>query len=162
MDRAWWNTYGARLERNSDSELWTTNREAARVYSLQHINGEPGDGVPKRHNAICLGGNSGYQAVALAIHFGAARIVLLGYDMRNAGKLKHWHGDHVGLGNPLPAKFAPWIASFRVLAAAVPGVAIVNASRETALDCFPRVTIESALVDTRVIKDHTSSIRTPE
>lgn len=146
MDRAWWNEYGNDLQENR-AELWTTNREAARIYKLNHINGEPGGGISKRPNHIALGGNSGYQAVCLAIHFGAARVVLLGYDMRNAGKLAHWHGNHVRLGNPVPAKFREWCAHFELLKRHLPaGVDVINATPDSALMCFPRMTLRDALL----------------
>jgi len=145
MDRAWWNEYGEGLQKN-DAELWTTNREAARVYRLNHINGEPG-AVSKRPNSIPLGGNSGFQAVALAIHFGAARVILLGYDMRNAGKLAHWHGNHTRLGNPVPARFREWCGHFETLNRYLPaGVSVINATPDSAIGCFPRMSLRDALL----------------
>lgn len=44
--------------------------------------------------------NSGQRAIQLAAHFGAERIILLGYDcsLENG---THWHGNHPdGLKNP--------------------------------------------------------------
>jgi len=47
------------------------------------------------------GRNSGYQLLNLITLFGAARVILLGYDMRYVDGRKHWHGDHVrGMMNP--------------------------------------------------------------
>ncbi len=144
MDRMWWNEYGATVD--CDAELWTTNREAARLYKLNLIVGEPGGGVSTRANTIRLGGNSGFQAVGLALHFGAARIVLLGYDMQFTGGRKHWHADHTRLGNPVPARMRDWHARFEQLAGQT-RVPIVNATRETALRCFPRVDLIESLAE---------------
>ncbi|HCZ48509.1 MAG TPA: hypothetical protein DCZ11_05850, partial [Gammaproteobacteria bacterium] len=48
---------------------------------------------------IHQGGNSGYQALNLAVLLGAERVILLGYDMHGG----HWHGRHGGrLNNPEP------------------------------------------------------------
>lgn len=144
MDRAWWNEYADELA-GFAGECWTTNREAARIYRLNVIPGEPGL-RPTRPTSIALGAspNSGFQAVGLALHFGAARVVLLGYDMANRGRLAHWHGNHARLGNPIPGKFKTWIAGFEAIA--VPdGVQIVNASRESALRRFPRMLIDEAV-----------------
>jgi len=153
MDRAFWNEYGEGLQ-NSHAELWTVSREAARVYGLNHIVGEPGGGIPKRPNAIAMGGNSGYQAVALAVHFGAARIVLLGYDMRNDGKRTHWHGNHVRLGNPIPTKFRDWLAHFELLKCQLPkGVTVINATPDSALRCFPMMSLREALLTAPSIAD---------
>jgi len=142
MDRPWWNEYGASVQ--PGPELWTTSREAAKVYGLHLVNGEPGGGVSQRRNTVRLGGNSGFQALGLALLFGAARVVLLGYDMQLTGGRSHWHGDHRNLGNPQPNRMRDWHARFEQLAreASVP---ILNATRDTALVCFPRAELTSAL-----------------
>ena len=93
------------------------------------------------------GGNSGAGAISLAAHWGAKRIILLGYDCKFAADGKrHWHGDHPkGLGNcnSLP-RFA---AQFLEISKHVAGVQIVNATRDTALTIWPRVPLEEALND---------------
>jgi hypothetical protein len=93
---------------------------------------------------IHFGGNSGYQAINLAFLLGARRILLLGFDMGygKSGK-RHFFGDHPG-GMNVPSPFPDFINSFRSVAAQAPdlGLEIVNCSRETALDCFPRAPIE--------------------
>lgn len=142
MDRAWWNEYGAGIR--PGPELWTTNREAARIYRLHWIRGEAGGGIAKEPNTIRLGGNSGFQALGLALHFGAARVVLLGYDLQLTGGRSHWHGDHKRLGNPDPAKVRGWHARFAELARQATA-SIVNASRQTALGCFPQLGLNEAL-----------------
>jgi hypothetical protein len=96
-----------------------------------------------------VGGNSGYQAMNLALHLGAARIVLLGYDMAPAddGRL-HWFGAHpAGLANPDGVNFATWPKAFDRLAPALAdlGVEVVNCSRRTALGCFARAPLEEVL-----------------
>jgi hypothetical protein len=145
MDRAWWATYGDRIK--PGPELWTTNAEAAKVYRLHHIHGERGGGTATARNSIRMGGNSGFQALALALHFGAARVVLLGYDMAyGKGEQSHWHGEHRGLGNPIRARFPEWIGHFDNLRAKLPaGVEILNATRTTALHTFPRVDLAHCL-----------------
>lgn len=149
MDRAWWNEYADELE-DFAGECWTSNVEAARIYRLNHIRATVGNGVPRHGGSITLGTgpNSGYQAVGLAVHFGARRVILLGYDMRNDGKRTHWHGDHARLGNPIAEKFAGWCAGFEALKRDVGArCEIVNASRETALRTFPRVSLSDAIDD---------------
>lgn len=104
-------------------------------------------------------GNSGFQALNLAVLMGAARVILLGFDMGfGAGGEVHWHRPHAwrdprtgsGLHNPTQRLFDRWIRGF---AAALPdlaraGVSVLNASRRTALDCFPRITPEDAFAET--------------
>lgn len=146
MDRKWWNEYGHTIKKRA--ELWTTNREAARIYRLNFINGEIGGGLAKRKNAIRLGGNSGFQALALAIHFGASRVILLGYDMQNQGRQSHWHGNHPRLGNPMASKFRDWMGHFDTLKREVgKACRIVNATRETALKTFRRADLEACLAE---------------
>ncbi len=91
--------------------------------------------------------NSGAAAISLAMHGGAKRIVLLGYDCQKGPKGEtHWHGDHAkGLGN---ARSMPnWSRHFKSVAktAESKAVRIENATRSTALTCFARVDLQAAL-----------------
>lgn len=99
---------------------------------------------------IFHGNNSGYQAIGLAYTWGAARVILLGYDCQFSGGKRHWFGDHPrGLNNATGIEC--WKRAFPKLAkdAEHVGLAIVNASRQTALTCFPRMSIEDALHHSR-------------
>lgn len=92
--------------------------------------------------------NSGVCAAALAMTRGAARIVLLAYDLMFWDGRRHWHGDH-----PAPLEnagtIADWTRQFEALAKAARrrGVEILNASRRTRLTCFPIVRLEEALAE---------------
>lgn len=95
---------------------------------------------------ICGGNNSGFQAINLAYHFGARRIILLGYDMQFTGGKTHWHGDHPkGLANP--SEFSRFLQHFPALAAGCKqaGVEVINCTRQTALEAFPRADLHEAL-----------------
>lgn len=97
--------------------------------------------------AIGGGGHSGFQAINLAAACGARRIVLTGYDLSVEGGT-HWHGDHgAGLNNPYPALMARCARLLDEFAdeLAARGVEVINASRETALTAYPRMSIEDAL-----------------
>lgn len=76
-------------------------------------------------------GNSGGAALHMAVHTGAARILLFGFDMRGA----HWHNDRVHA----PQTFTRWISAMGELAAALRGrVEVLNCSGPgSALHCFP-------------------------
>jgi len=99
-----------------------------------------------RPDHLATGGNSGYQAVHLAAHFGARRIVLLGFDMRMVGKRKHWFGDHI---RPLHSggNYGVWIRNFTSLAAVLKarGVDVVNCTPGSALTCFRSAALEEVL-----------------
>lgn len=86
--------------------------------------------------------NSGAQALFLMPVLGASRVILTGYDMQG----RHWHEDYA-TKNPSAENLELWRKGFPALAAwlAALGVEVLNASRETALTCFPRVDLREAL-----------------
>ncbi len=91
------------------------------------------------------GGNSAFQAMNLVLRWGASRIILTGVDCGG----EHWHGAHEGgLRNPQNNTFDKWIKAFGNAARDLKarGIEVVNCSRQTALECFPRMTIDEALV----------------
>lgn len=143
MDSKFWKRYGE--EADGEYELWTCGSEAARLFNLNYIAAEPGAGVSDKPGTLRHGGNSGYLAVGLALHFGASRITLLGYDMQDTGGRLHFHRDHPDdIGNPIVSRFKAWRRAFAELERAT-DVEIVNASRATALECFPRMQLRAAL-----------------
>lgn len=106
-------------------------------------------GLSRDPGYLVSGRNSGYQSIGLAVHLGAVRIILLGYDMeRREGEAIHWHGSHEPpLLNPQPHHFDDWRERF---AGTVPdlaemGIEVLNCSRNTALTCFPRSRLEDVL-----------------
>ena len=100
------------------------------------------------------GGNSAYQAINIAVMWGAARILLTGVDCARPGQ--HWHGPHSTnnapgtnpIANAREETAKKWIKAFDRVAPllAARGVEVINCTRETALECFPRMTIDEALV----------------
>lgn len=106
-----------------------------------HVLKRTGDeGLELDAGGLRSGGNSGYQAIGLAVHLGAARVILLGYDMQGG----HWFGAHPNGSKP---PFVLCLQRFETLIAplAALGVEVVNCSRESALTCFPRRSLEEAL-----------------
>lgn len=93
------------------------------------------------------GGNGGFQALNLAIQFGARRIVLIGFDMDVSAGV-HWHGKHEGgLNNPHEALCEGWREHFARAVSDLEalGVEVVNATRGGALEAFPRVGLQRVL-----------------
>jgi hypothetical protein len=87
--------------------------------------------------------NSGIGSIQLAILGGAKRVILLGYDCKITDGKKHWHGDHPkGLSNATGVY--KWHEKYNEFAKTV-NIEILNASRETALTCFKRIDLETAL-----------------
>lgn len=141
-DRNWWDRYADDVSLTFTGERWTCTEGAAKAHGLNHIRSAKLPGLSRDPSVIHEGHNSGYQAIGLARHFGAERIILLGYDMQGT----HWFGDHP---REFRARndFRVFLPPFKVLAAdlAADGVEVVNCSRDTALKAFPRSTIEQVL-----------------
>lgn len=114
----------------------------ARSVKLLHNSGQSGyDPDPAN---LRTGLNSGFQATQLVVHAGAARILLLGFDMRG----RHWFGDHpAGLQDSDPNVFARFIAEFERVAPiyADLGVDVVNCTPGSALSCFRASTLAAEL-----------------
>lgn len=91
------------------------------------------------------GFNSGYQAINLAVHLGAVKVILLGFDcwVGPTGE-QNWFGPHP---NHLRSFYPLFLQAFATLADPVKaaGVEVINASRFTVLAAFPRVPLESVL-----------------
>jgi hypothetical protein len=98
------------------------------------------------------GGNSGFQALNLAVQFGARRVLLVGFDMTDHFGV-HWYGRASGNGRSNPAEwnFKRWRAAFAIASVQLKtaGVQVLNASDLSVLTCFPKVTLEQALNEWR-------------
>jgi hypothetical protein len=109
--------------------------------SLEHASFDP------RPTHLVSGGNSGYQALHLAVHFGAKRILLLGFDMKDGvNRKRHWFGNHPPKLNSR-GNYAGWIRAFDKLAKCLPlrNVEVINCTPGSALRCFRRTSLEAAL-----------------
>lgn len=100
-------------------------------------------GLCKSRNAIHNGYSSGYQAVHIARNMGATKIVLLGFDYGATGQ-GHWFGGHP---DNSVSDFPVMVRAFDSLAQDLidEGIEVINCTRETALRCFPRMTLQDAL-----------------
>lgn len=143
-DAKWWDESIEAVRRETSAELWTQEAGAAKRYGLQRIKSRRADGLGR--DVVHQGGNSGYQAINLAYLWGAKRIVLLGFDMQHTGGVSHWHGDHPWKKGVKPP-VRNWVPRFSKLAEDLEreGVGVVNATRQTALKCFPVQALEIAL-----------------
>ena len=92
------------------------------------------------------GGNSGFHVLNLAVQFGAAKIILVGYDMTLSHGI-HWHGRHVGLHNPTSRNVDRWRRCIDDVAEAITalGVTVINVSPISALANYPKMTLTEAL-----------------
>ena len=90
-------------------------------------------------------GNSGFQAVNLALgHYQAKTVVMVGFDMKG----NHFFGDHPPMPCRWPKKnnFPGWITHFNRAAELLPPhIRIINATEGSALKCFPMMPLKEAL-----------------
>ena len=137
--------YSAEVERSFTGECWTCAERLRGVVNWVEAVDDPG--LCTKPGRIHTGLNSGYQAINLAYMWGAARIILLGYDMqRGPNGESHHHGDHEG-GLPNLGTMPEWGRRMVQLGADLraQGVEVVNATRQTAITCFERQPIDKAL-----------------
>lgn len=102
-------------------------------------------GLDNDPGSVRTGRNSGYQAINIAVHMGASKIVLLGYDMQPAADGRdHFFGAHPTGNRPTYDEFARWWPTM-VEPLRAQGVTVINATRTTALDVFPKMSLTEAL-----------------
>lgn len=102
-------------------------------------------GLETDPSGLRAGFNSGFQALNLAYHLGATRVLLLGYDMKvGVDGRDHWFGSHPdGILSP----YLQMIAAFDSLVEPLKdaGVEVINCTPDSALKFFPNAHIHDAL-----------------
>lgn len=130
-DRAWWAQYGKAAKVIMD-ECWTASPDAAERFDIHRFEARDFE-------------NSGFQAIELAVlEKRADRVILLGYDMQHTDGRRHWHDDHPADMENADA-VADWAARFADLRPRFAHVDFINCTRQTALTCFRRTSLEDAL-----------------
>lgn len=143
-DPQWWDRYGGVPE--FKGQKWTQDKEAAERYGLHHVAGYWNPGISTDPHHIHYGWNSGFQAANLVFLMGAARILLLGFDMKMTAGKRHWFGNHPGELNR-DIDFNKWAHHMDKAAKryAKHGCEVINCSRETALVEYKKALINDCL-----------------
>jgi len=145
-DSAWWDIHYDNVKKKFNGVSFTINdsenaaRNPNKKYDLVRIKSkqEIDLGEDIIHYGIPGGSNSGFQAINLAYMLGARTIILLGFDMCGT----HYFGNHPKrLVQQSPYKM--FIQSFETI---TKDIEIINCSRKTALNCFPKMRIGSVLL----------------
>jgi hypothetical protein len=147
-DARWWDLHQPAFA----GDKWSSHhlpdndkRAAASRHGLNLVRGRAGQGFSFDPECIHYGANSGFQAVNLALLFGARRIVLVGFDMRLVGGRSHFFGEHPA-GLRRTSNHRNFISAFEVAAASLPaGIEIRNATPGSALRGFPSIDLDQAL-----------------
>ena len=140
-DPKWWNWHA---EMEFEGRRITQDAGAAEKYGIEHIESKPEKGLSTDPSYINQGSNGGFQAINLAFHEGAERIILLGYDMKFTGGRSHWFGDHP---EHSPANYGSFIQAYNDIPPQLPGLGltIINCTRSTDLHCFPQKELRDCL-----------------
>jgi hypothetical protein len=141
-DAKYWRYYGPKLA--FTGPRYALEREAAPWAGVLRNTGDVG--LELQPDGLRTGRNSGYQAINLAVHLGARRIILLGFDMQSAGGRWHWFGGQHPYGSSEPP-YQTFRERFETLVEPlkVAGVEVINCTPGSALDAFPRMTLADAL-----------------
>ena len=142
-DAVWWRYYTPKV-------TWYRGHRVSRSYRGPDIETWRGKHWPR------TGGNSGHMAIQYAVDQGAEHIALLGFDQSKTGGKAHCHADHpkktqegarTNMANA--GGIAAWPRLMNKTAADLHhrGIEVVNLSRQTALTCFPRLTVKQFLED---------------
>jgi len=149
-DQRWWKHHQYVL--TFKGERWTQQQgtvdwpEEAKLAGIQVIHSVNNPGISFDPQQIHTGMNSGFQALNLAVLWGATRILLLGVDMAILDGKRHWFGDHPrGLHRNSP--YASFSKAFILAAPQLKraGIEVINCSLRSTLNCFPKMTIAETL-----------------
>ncbi|MGA0104239.1 MAG: hypothetical protein ACO3LH_11085 [Steroidobacteraceae bacterium] len=152
----WWDCYWEKVK-DLPARKTTIFADTARKYGIEFVPGIWQAGLAEKPR-ISYGHSSGFQLLNLAYHQKPDRIVLLGYDMKYApdydgrarqvgstprhffgeyeSALQHWPSQQVRNG------FHVELIELYNQVARLNKVEIVNATPDSALECFPKVDID--------------------
>lgn len=126
---------------------YSCSESAASVPNVQILRQTGHDGLERDPTGIRTGRNSGAAAINVAVHLGASRVLLLGYDCATDRKgREHFFGPHpTGLRNGSPYRLFRQMFDSMVQPLKAAGVDVLNCSRRTELTAFPRADLLVAL-----------------
>lgn len=146
-DANWWRIHYAKMEGYSVTHgLWTQEPQMSRAEypKLHRIAGRSGAGLSAKQDLIHFGNNSGYQLINVAYLFGIKRMILCGYNMSVQDGKRHFFGDHPqGLNRS--GNYTGFVSNFNTIKPNALGIEIVNATPQSALKAFPKMSLEEAL-----------------
>jgi len=151
-DAPWWRHRHGLPEFRGLKVTWAGNAYEApglrRVEIARERAGYREDLLMEPAGTIGGGGNSGFQALNLALQWGARAILLVGFDMSDGAGV-HWYGRNRWpmANNPDQTNFRRWIDAFGRSLPVLDAIKakVFNASPHSALQCFPKVTIHEFL-----------------
>jgi hypothetical protein len=115
-------------------------------------------GISSNSRSVSWNSNSGSAAISIAAHAGAKRIILLGFDMKlDEKEHQHWHdlyGRYANRNDKSIKKmpFDRHLQGFPEIArdAKRMGIEILNASPDSAIECFRKINITDLMPKIKV------------
>lgn len=140
-DMKWWRNRGEEaILTFTGRHIITMDNQIPGITSLRNTGTR---GLETDPSGLRHGHNSGYQCINLAYHFGAKRIVLLGYDMHPTDGRLHWNTDRTERTMDFVNMLPHFITLKEPLERA--GVEVINATPGSALAVWPYRSLESLL-----------------
>jgi len=156
-DKAWWLANRERLAEfpglkvschpKFGSAEFITERIKYLARDKQHVKG-----ISSNPCAVSWNSNSGAAAISVAANAGAKRVILLGFDMKlGEDSRQHWHALYGSAERketePRKLPFHRHLRCFPEVAkdAKRRGIEILNASPESVIECFRKITVKELL-----------------
>lgn len=135
---------------SSDAQWWKVNKEAQEFEGLKFSLAPDFCGLPKQIRKFDGGSgwNSGLLGIRVAVHLGATKVLLLGFDMKSPGN--HFFGKHPA---PLKSSTTAHMERFkRQFQQYKPrGVQIINCTNGSALLAYPQKSLEECLSESPIL-----------
>lgn len=136
-DYAWWLHNEAKI--NIKAERWTCSEPARTNFNAFY-----------RKRTLTPTYNTGLLAVELAHFFGAAPVIMLGFDSSLENGVHH-HGLHKKTPNPTAQRCAGWVNQAEAMRRILKDAEIYNCSENSAIEAFPKKDLEKTLCELGLI-----------
>lgn len=141
-DAAWWRVHRGVPDFAGEKYCLEASAATSGAVTVLDYTGETG--IETEPTGLRSGRCSGGAAINVALHLGATRIVLLGYDMRG----DHFFGRHPApLRTTQPHQFETFRDALATMADPLHrlGVSVINCTPASALTCFPSGDLRAVL-----------------
>jgi len=135
-DLKWWGWHREQTLELKCLKITPDKAAAEQFKDLTYIEGAHGKGLATKPNQIHYGKNGGYQAINLAVHTGAKKIILLGFDQRFPKNKSHWFGEHP---DKVRSIYSNWRGHWESIVEPLKKlkVEVINCTPKSALTVFP-------------------------
>jgi len=106
-------------------------------------------GICTKESMVCWNNNSGSAAINFAVHLGAKRIILLGFDMTlDGGNNQHWHKYYTSPLQTVKSTMKNHMKGFLDMAADLKrlGIECINANPDSKIEEFPRMNFKDIVL----------------